>query len=561
MKKNVILVVSIVFAFIFSSCATNKLAEGEELVEYKDVNYTVNRKTQLTEAEVREDCDMFKYIMYTCYAGIDESISLGLDLDVAIESIYNQTMEKKLPGSNLYDRDDFVNIIRSTMAKEMHIEDQHLGIDGSLKDSTYLYYSNIYFEKKADGVYVVAKIDDDAKKNKFDVKTRKRSYGRSKKKDVDASEENILDEEKIKINENPTSEKKDDVRRGQIYTGPEVNLFETLSDGKVLYRFGVLTKTRVKTVNLSIDNEIVIVPVKTEDSLHQKQAWNGLKTTENTMYMSLSDCFNMNGLTDSNTFTEELFEKDLKKISAAAKGKKNIIFDLRSNTGGYMEFPAKMLTAAYYNNSDEKQRKNIEALMLNSIAEDCIRLISPFTMQLRKNIYKNYWKNQFERLSDESKSFYKKYWRSMQTKPVRKYIPNADYQTNLTEFPAPDFQGTIYILINRNTVSAAELGTAMAFLLQNQGIDVKLVGENSRGGVKYVSLWSYNLPNSSTNLYIPSVIGLAPVFNEISQFNGEGKGFYPDYWATSENILETLISCTEDQELETVLEGLGKEML
>lgn len=558
MRKNLILGLSFVFVVLFSSCATKKLSDGEELVEYKDINYVVNRNVQLTKEQVREDCDMLKYILYNCYAGIDESISLGLDLDASIESIYEQTMAKKIPGSDKYARDDFVNIIRSTISKEMHIEDQHLGIDGGLKDSTNLYYSNVYFEKLENGTYVVNKVLEDSKKDNSKDKTRKRSYGTKKAKKLN---ETVDDTEESEEKTDSAEKNEPEVRVGQVYTGPEANLFETFSDGKVLYRFGVLTKIRVKTVNLSVDDEVVIVPVKTEEIIHQKQAWNGLKTTENTIYMSLSDCFNLNGLEDSNTFTEELFEKDMQKISEATKGKKNIIFDLRSNTGGYAAFPAKMLAAAYYFNSTDEQKKNIEALMLNNIAENCQRIVSPFTMQLRKNAYKDTWKHQFERLSNESKAFYKSYWRTMQTKPIRKYVPDADYQTNLTDFPKPDFQGRVYILINRNTVSAAELGTGIAFMLQNQGIDVKIVGENSWGGVKYVGVWSYWLPNTSVYMRIPSVIGLAPVFDEIPQFHGEGKGFYPDYWATSENILETLIMRTGDNELETALEGLGKEML
>lgn len=500
---------------ILSACATKKLAEGEELVEYKDVNYKVQRKNQLTKEEIREDCDMLKYILYTCYSGINESMELGLDLDGSIENIYNQTLKQKIPGTNLYSRDDFVSIIRNTMAKNMHIEDQHLGIDGNLKDSTNLYYSKIYFEKLDDGRFALKKCDED------------------------------------KISLEP----------GKIYTGPDNNLYKNLVDGEILYRYGVLTKIRVKTANLSVDNEIFTVPVKTEDVIYQKSAWNGLKTTTDSMYISLSDCFNLNGLNDNNSFTEEIFEEDLKKISESAKNKQNIVFDLRSNTGGYFEFPIKMLVAAYYFNHSEEEKQNIEGLMMNSLTENCLRIISPFHMQNRKIIYKENWKKQFELLNDETKAFYKSYWQSMKFKPVRKFTTCLDYKTTLSEFPTPDFQGSVYILLNRRSASAAELGTAAAFLLQNQGINVKIIGENSCGAVKYVGLFNYKLPNSAVYMSIPSVIGLAPIFDEIFQFNGEGKGFYPDFWAPSESILETLIDCTGDAEIESVLAGLEKEML
>lgn len=514
MKKIVLL--GIALCVLFISCASNKLTEGEELVEYKELNYTTTNKTQLTKQEVREDCDMLKYILYTCYAGIDESIELGLDLDAAVEDIYNETMKKKIVATDFYSADDFLSIIRQKMSKDMHVEDQHLGIGGSLKDSTCVFYSKVYFEKLNDGTFIVKKSD----------------------------------EEKVNV---PV---------GKQYTGPDSNLFEMLMDGETVYRYGVITKKRIKTVNLSLENELISVPVKGEDPIYQKTAWNGLKTTENTLYMSLSDCLNLNMLGSGGGYVEEVFDNDMLKISEAAKGKKNIVYDLRSNTGGRHEFPARMLIAAYYyNHTDEDFRNNVQAYMMNAVAEECDRLISPFEMQIWKEIYDKSWKKRFDLLTEERKDEFKKYWRTMQYKPVRKYISGVDYKCDFAELPEPDFKGTVYILINRNTASAAELGTAMAFLLSNKGIDVKLIGENSMGAVKYVECMNFYLPNSGIYLYLPARIGLSPIFSTIDGFMGEGQGFYPDYWATSENILETLVDCTGDKELETVLSRLGKEML
>lgn len=514
MKKFVLFGVAI--CFLFASCATKQLAEGEELVEYKDLNYKSENKKKLTKEEVREDCDMLKYIFYTCYCGIDEAIELGFDLDAAIEDIYNETMKKKIIATDYYSAEDFVNIIRQKMAKELKVEDQHLGVGGSLKDSTCVYYSKVYFEKLEDGSFVVKKSD----------------------------------EEKV------------DIQTGRKYTGPDANLFEMLMDGEIIYRYGVLTKKRVKTVNLSVDNEIFSVPVKVEDPIYQKTAWYGLKTTNETLYMSLSDCMNLNGIDDDNIRAEEIFIKQLEKISEAAKGKKNIVYDLRSNTGGRWEFPARMLSAAYYfDHSEEDFRKNVEALMMNSVAIDCERLISPFELQIWQDIYKKHWTKQYDRLTDERKAQFEQYWRKMKYRPIRKFESAVDYKCEFNEFPEPDFKGTVYILINRRTVSAAELGIAISYLLKDQGIDVKLIGENSCGGVKYVECMNFSLPNSGIWLYLPARIGLSPIFGEIPGFMGEGKGFYPDYWATSDNILETLVDCTGDKELETVLATLGKEML
>ena len=42
------------------------------------------------------------------------------------------------------------------------------------------------------------------------------------------------------------------------------------------------------------------------------------------------------------------------------------------------------------------------------------------------------------------------------------------------------------------------------------------------------------------------------------KWHGDTKGFYPDYWATNETILDTLVYLTKDEELRTALKGLEK---
>ena len=105
MKKllRVISVILVLLCLLFVSCASTKV-EGEEFVEYKNVNYTVKNKILLTQQELREDCDMLKYILYTCYAGIDEAIELGFDLDGTIEEIYNKAWDSRQIHSGLVER-------------------------------------------------------------------------------------------------------------------------------------------------------------------------------------------------------------------------------------------------------------------------------------------------------------------------------------------------------------------------------------------------------------------------------------------------------------------------
>lgn len=511
---------------IFSCASTKPLAEGEELVKYVKVPDKYENKKFLTPEELRQECDMLKYLLYNCYAGIEESMECGLDLDAAIEKIYKESMDKKDIVKNLISSEDFASVTRQNLANNMYIEDQHIAINGNhLKDSTCVFYSNVYFEKNDNGEFRVKKVEEEKEKGGL--------------------------KEKVNVN------------AGSLYTGNESNLFEMLTDEGVLYRFGVITKQRIKSAVMNVDGEKISVPVKTEKTIHQKNGWTGLKQTSDTMYVSLSDCFNFSGLSNQYGNAAEAFKKDLEKIAEAAKGKKNIVFDLRSNTGGYPEFPTKILTAAMYNqHRDEEFSKEIMSYLINTVEDGVNLLVSPYIMQKRKDAFgKDNALTIFDEFSDERKAFYKDYWKSMKRRPVRKFVNASDYKCNLKELPETDFTGNLYILINSQTASAAEMGTCAAFLFENKGINVKLIGENTCGAIEYISLWTHWLPVSGMSLYLPSAAGRSHTLNGIKQFKGEGKGFYPDYWATSDTILNTLYLLTGDEELKETLKGLDKEML
>lgn len=528
MKRFFFLVLDVLlFATFFSCVTTAPLEEGEELVEYKDLDYTVQNKSDLTEEELRQDCDMLKYILYTVYAGIDEAIENGFDLDTTIEQIYSEAAAKKSLGK--ISSGDFSTAIYSVMSKNLNNTDQHLSIGGhSIKAQYAIYYTNIWMEKRGD---------------KFFVKEIKEEEVENKKN-------------KVKAQENA------DVKPGMEFTGPVSNLYEFISPNGLEYRYGVYTNKNVRTVQISLENKNYQVPTSNEKPVNQKYVWTGIKNTTDTLYMSLGDCTQINGKTNDSNLRSLAWDKYLAKINDGAKDKKNIIFDLRSNPGGYYEYPAKMLTAAfYYKHQDKEELDNIRALFSNTITQGCTRLASPFSMQGLKKIYEEQWSDQFELLPEEIQEFYKSYWKHMKRRPLRKQIPLNEYKCNLTEFPEPDFKGDVYILINRKTASASEFGTGMAYLLKDKGINVHLVGENSMGAFKYAGMNYILLPNSSIGVYCGNFFGESPYIKENQNWKGEGYGFKPDYYATNDRILSTLILLTKDLELADTLRGLDKEQL
>lgn len=512
MKKLLIFVAGL--SLILASCATTtELQPGEELVEFRKADYKIKNLNQLTEKQLDEDLDWLKYLIYNTYAGIDEAIENGFDMDATIAEIREKTIAKKDLVTGLYPSAELKNITMNVFAKNLTNTDLHVQIANRLHDPQILYYSNIYFTKKGDKYTVV-------------------------KSDVD------------------------NIKTGDVYTGPEMNLYRSLTDDGEQFRFGLSTKKRISSGIISLNGQSITLPVKNEKVIPSKDAWTGFKSTDQTFYMSLGDCMMAYGNGTANDNNSSVWDKFMDNISKNAQGKKNIIFDLRSNGGGYREFPAEMLAAAYYNkHAYKKYRLNIMTKMINDISVDTTFLVSPVCMVDMEHYYKESSKNLYDRLTQEQKDFFEDYWKNMKRRPVRKHVSLVQYETSFDKYPAPDFQGTIYVLINRAAGSAAEFGTQMTYLLKDQGINVVLVGENSWGGIKYGGMWGYSLPNSGLNISVGNYYGESPTLQSIPNWKGEGKGFYPDYWATNDTILNTLEELTNDPQLKDTLKGLDKGQL
>lgn len=510
MKKSFL--ISALLCSLFISCSSSPKIELEgERAVYRDISYTPKMLRKLTEKQVLEDIEYLKYIFPNLYAGYDEAVELGFNLEQICQDVTEAVIkEKEVDGT--ISRNSFGTILWQKFSAGFPLPDQHIMVWNSLKRHYSLFYSEVYFEKTEDGYLV-------------------------KKSGVE------------------------EIKTGGKFTGNENNLFKMLADGQILYRFGIISNANVKTANLSVDNKDFFVRVETEESIESRQYWYNLKETERTLYFSLSDCEDVYGLNNEAKYIQKYFDEYLEKISRASeKNKTNLIFDLRSNTGGRYEFPAKILAAVLYPEHTKEEQEQIANLFSIKINENCKQLISPVTLQKKKELYNGEYKNHFEKTSKRNQEFLNAYWKSMKNNPVRTYIDSVQYDSEYSEFPETDFKGNLYILINRKTASASELGIGMAYLLKDMGINIQLIGEMSSGCVKYVSCGSIGLPNSGVYIYAGTVAGLSPIFN-VPNFKGESKGFYPDYWATNENILENLIYCTGDNDLKEVLTGLEKSQL
>ena len=104
----------------------------------------VNRtkhKTTLTEKELNRDLDYIKHYMSTCYAGYDDMVEKGFNLDSAIENIYNNTI-KEMHNGVVASSVLITNTVKELLEKNPLI-DGHFGISGTYRNPYKLYFSDL----------------------------------------------------------------------------------------------------------------------------------------------------------------------------------------------------------------------------------------------------------------------------------------------------------------------------------------------------------------------------------------------------------------------------------
>ena len=102
----------------------------------------VNRtkhKTNLTEKELNRDLDYIKHYMSTCYAGYDDMVEKGFNLDSAIENIYNNT-KKEMHNGVVASSVLITNTINELIEKNPLI-DSHFSVNGAGRYPYKLYFS------------------------------------------------------------------------------------------------------------------------------------------------------------------------------------------------------------------------------------------------------------------------------------------------------------------------------------------------------------------------------------------------------------------------------------
>ena len=101
----------------------------------------------------------------------------------------------------------------------------------------------------------------------------------------------------------------------------------------------------------------------------------------------------------------------------------------------------------------------------------------------------------------------------------------------------------------------------MAYIFDKMdGITVHHIGENTCGAVSFVNPCSVVFPYSGGWMYIPTAWNKSQDFNH-PNYKGESYGWYPEYWTSSFNLINTLSNLIDDSELAETLKGLERHHL
>lgn len=507
-------------------------------VKFKKIYTDSNKcKALVTEKEIKSDLEMMKYYFQYAYSGYEEAVAQGFNIDEAVSDIL-EACKKELETNKKINSRIVTQKIYEVLNKKLTLDDGHIHIYGQNYSAPYFeyraYYSDIYLVKKSDGIYVY-------------------------KSNVE------------------------NVKPGTKFEGSQANLIDWFDGSKKVWRFGVVSKKKISSLMFMGSKESVSVPVAKDEDLKFKQNWANVRSTNDTVYISVSDFNLLSYSTFTKGFSDTFLKEFYTKIKTAMPDKKNVILDLRNNGGGNGTIPADLLSAILYYNTEDT------ASVINSINyeiwRDEFRIESPVLAQIYSGNFK-YEKKEKAKLkklrkenpdveyydipeTDHEKRFRKSGKKLILHTFIRPYY-NKMYddlgvydKSKVEPLQAAQFDGDFYILLNHNSGSASEYTVAEASMIEKASSSYKLhiVGENSAGAVSYFNPMNLVLPNTGTIFYMPTAYGYADAFKNDERYYGEAKGWYPETWSDNKNLLNTLVNITGDKELETELAGLQNNLL
>lgn len=512
MKK--VLWAAVVFMLAGIGFAKVNAEESEYLIktepcEYQETLAEIGNpgfyKGEISFEELEKDLNNLKYILETCYAGYEAAVEKGLDTAVMVTNVLKQ-FEGKNP---VYTRDVGKAIYNELKGK---IVDTHFNIALGNFVNQCLFFANheqVYFSD----LYV-----DDSEKEKF------------------------------------------------LIENPEVKLFPYYRENKLTNRAGIFSETDVEKIEVKVNGKKqTLLLSKYKVDTPSEMPLIKEKQTAQTAYVRF-ESFMPRDFKASNINIEKF-----KDVANKNKDKTNIIIDLRSNGGGMTKIVLESLRNFVFDknliskkNEDAffkaLQNKNLE------ITSGSYEIVSPGVIN-QQVVMLDMIKNNTSKKDKDYKEICIEYKKKLKCLEMLKNNPKKEYydsygfswgkdykKVKAVPFPnEPAYKGRLFILTDRNSASASELYCFIA--KKYLGKNTIIIGENTLGCIEYGNVYYYTLPNSRLSFHV-SAATYGPSFNTFSNWHGEGKGIYPDIWATDEDMLETIIAVTGDEGLREILKGM-----
>ena len=222
------------------------------------------------------------------------------------------------------------------------------------------------------------------------------------------------------------------------------------------------------------------------------------------------------------------------------KNKDFIILDIRGNYGGADLYSLKFFSDLYFNNKNKSEKflKNYKGYV-----REVYSLAS-----VQSSIYslKKYCDISIPDIEKEINKLIK-LEKKLTQKPQK--IIETNYESKIN-FNKPAYKGKIIILTDRGVASSGESVLEQAYLFFNKN-QVIQIGTNTAGCGSFGNVLSYHLSNSGLQINC-GFTDFTKKVNKSNKFHGEGKGFYPDYWCTVNDLSETMesvLNVTKEDEL------------
>lgn len=506
MKK---IVFCIFFIALSGVCMAKPKIISSELCEYRDVScdffgYQKWFKEEISYNQAIEDLDTLVYLLKSAYAGYDDAVKRGLEIDQIIDSFKNSNTENQ--NIKVSDLNEFIYDFFKPYIQDSHFCIESKDLANTCVTQYRVLYSNIYV-KKIEDAFVVEKSDNQ------------------------------------------------DFKIGETLKIESENLFLYPSEGENVYRIGYMTSLNKNEmwVNVSYSGmqRKILCNIDTVHLSCNKLDLYKEVETRNSVYIFIPTLIDLEKSNPLRIIVDENYKK-LKSVSERYGNKQYVILDLRTNSGGNDYYALRLLSNLFYAEkdcSDNTTKKNMNKLKKTNLLyeENRIDYISP-TIIRAETWFKNHC------LTDDSNFLEKFDLDKKLLKDEHKKIAVKNNKKNKPKMQSAKYKGKLIILTGKNTASSAESTVFYAEKIFSHSEQLIVLGENTMGCTAYGNVWCYQLHNSGIALHLPSFI------SGNSKICPEGLGFNPNYWATNEDIIPAIVNVTGDEELFEKLKDINNNL-